>query len=190
MSTGLRDHWVEALAGLAVVALAAWFFLFASERTRGAVGSESYRLTARFPNVTGVAVGTDVRVSGLKVGSVTSAALDPETFEAVVTLTVDSAVSLPSDSVAAVTSEGVLGGSFIALIPGGERTTLKPGAEIVETQGATDLMGLIGAVMNQSGGSSADGGAGAKPAARTLPEGAEPAPPPLAVEPAVEPAAP
>jgi phospholipid/cholesterol/gamma-HCH transport system substrate-binding protein len=148
----LKEHVAEALAGLAVLAVALWFLLFALGRT-GSSGTDSYALTARFPNASGINVGSDVRVSGLKVGTVTAQKLDPASFQAVVTLSVDSAVKLPTDSSAAITSEGLLGGSFIALVPGGDTETLVPGDEITDTQGATDLMGLIGSVINRSGGS-------------------------------------
>lgn len=146
----LKDHVAEALAGLAVVAIAAWFLIFALGRT-GSSGTDSYALTARFPNAAGISVGSDVRVSGLKVGAVSQQKLDPASFQAVVTLTVDKAVKLPLDSSAAITSEGLLGGSYIALVPGGETEHLAPGDEITDTQGATDLMGLIGSVINRSG---------------------------------------
>jgi phospholipid/cholesterol/gamma-HCH transport system substrate-binding protein len=89
----------------------------------------------------------------MKVGTVTSQTLDPASYQAVVTLSVDKAVSLPLDSSAAITSEGLLGGSFIALVPGGDPDKLAPGDEISDTQGATDLMGLIGSVINRSGSS-------------------------------------
>lgn len=146
----LKDHVAEALAGLAVVAIAAWFLIFALGRT-GSTGTDSYALTARFPNAAGISVGSDVRVSGLKVGAVTHQKLDPASFQAVVTLSVDKAVKLPLDSSAAITSEGLLGGSFIALVPGGDPEQLAPGDEITDTQGSTDLMGLIGSVINRSG---------------------------------------
>lgn len=112
---------------------------------------DSYELVARFPNVTGVSVGTDVRVSGLKVGRVVAQELDPATWQAVVRLAIDRRVTLPADSAAAITSEGLLGGTFIALMPGGDSERLAPGDEILETQGATDLMGLVGAVINRTG---------------------------------------
>lgn len=147
----LKEHVAEALAGLAVLAIAGWFLAFALGRT-GASGTDSYELKARFPNATGITVGSDVRVSGMKVGTVTSQSLDPGTFQAVVTLSVDKAVTLPLDSSAAITSEGLLGGSFIALVPGGDPEKLAPGDEITDTQGATDLLGLIGSVINRSGG--------------------------------------
>ncbi|MCG2842143.1 outer membrane lipid asymmetry maintenance protein MlaD [Sandaracinobacter sp. RS1-74] len=159
----LKDHVAEALTGLAVVAIAIWFLVFALGRT-GSTGTDSYSLTARFPNAAGIAVGSDVRVSGLKVGTVTRQKLDPASFQAVVTLTVDKAVQLPLDSSAAITSEGLLGGSFIALVPGGDSEHLAPGDEITDTQGATDLMGLIGSVINRSGEKASDGDAAAQPA--------------------------
>lgn len=147
----LKDHVAEALAGLAVVAIAIVFLVLALGRT-GSGGADSYQLKARFPNATGITVGSDVRVSGMKVGTVTAQTLDPASFQAVVTLAVDQTVELPLDSSAAITSEGLLGGSFIALVPGGDSEKLAPGDEITDTQGATDLMGLIGSVINRSGG--------------------------------------
>lgn len=157
----MRGHVAEALAGLGVVLVAVAFLVFAWSRTAGP-GGASYTLTARFPNVTGVNVGTDVRVSGLKVGEVTAQRLDPDTYEAVVTLKVSDRLRLPADTSAAITSESLLGGSYVALLPGGDSATLKAGDEILETQGATDLMGLVGAFINRSGGEA--GGSGGTPA--------------------------
>lgn len=137
--------------------VAGWFLVFAWNRSGSAV-ADSYELVARFPNVTGVSVGTDVRVSGMKVGRVVAQELDPETWQAVVRMAIDRRISLPADSSAAITSEGLLGGSFIALMPGGEEEKLAPGDEIVDTQGATDLMGLVGAVINRTGGGGGGGG--------------------------------
>lgn len=150
MTPILKDHVAEAIAGLAVVAVAALFLVYALGRT-GSGGGDSYPLTARFPNSAGITVGSDVRVSGLKVGTVTDQKLDPASYQAVVTLAVDNTVRLPLDSSAAITSEGLLGGSFIALIPGGDPDQLAPGDEITDTQGSTDLMGLIGSFINRSG---------------------------------------
>ncbi len=139
--------------------VAGWFLVFAWNRSGSAV-ADSYELVARLPNVTGVSVGTDVRVSGMKVGRVVAQELDPKTWQAVVRMAIDRRVSLPVDSSAAITSEGLLGGSFIALMPGGEEEKLAPGDEIVDTQGATDLMGLVGAVINRTGGGGGGGAGG------------------------------
>jgi phospholipid/cholesterol/gamma-HCH transport system substrate-binding protein len=157
MASLLKDHVAEALAGALVVAVAAGFLIFSLGRT-GSSGTDSYALTARFPNASGISVGSDVRVSGMKVGSVSAQKLDPASYQAIVTLTVDSDVKLPADSSAAITSEGLLGGSFIALVPGGDTDVLRPGDEIADTQGSTDLMGLLGAFINRSGSSDSKGG--------------------------------
>src|SRR5690606_10297862 len=98
-----------------------------------------------------VAVGTDVRVSGIKVGSVVDQTLDPETFQARLSLSIDQRIALPLDSSAAITSEGILGGSYISLTPGGDSETMREGDEIIDTQGSVDLMTLIGGFINQSG---------------------------------------
>ncbi|WP_448585475.1 outer membrane lipid asymmetry maintenance protein MlaD [Thermaurantiacus sp.] len=147
----LREHGAEALAGLAVVGVAAGFLAYALAQTGQGRGPGHYELVARFPDASGIAVGTDVRVAGLKVGRVSAQRLDPETFDAVVTLSVDRGLELPLDTSAAIASESLLGGSYVKLVPGGESERLKPGDEITDTQGATDLMGLVGAFINQTG---------------------------------------
>lgn len=147
-----KENVIESLIGLLVVAVAVWFVQFAYLRTERGGRGDGYLLSARFPNSTGVNVGTDVRISGIKVGTVTAQRLDPASFQAVLQLSVAKDVKLPTDSSAAITSEGILGGNYISLSPGGDPETLKPGAEITDTQGAQDLMGLVGSMINRSGG--------------------------------------
>lgn len=159
MKSVLRENGAEALAGLLVVLLAVWFAWFAWERTGGGGASNAIHVTAIFPNATGVSVGTDVRVAGLKVGTVATQALDPQSYQVDVTLAIDPAVKIPKDSSAVISSEGLLGSSFIALQPGGDPATLKDGDTIVDTQGAIDMMSLIGQFINKSG-SDAPGAAG------------------------------
>ena len=149
MAALLKENAFEAVVGAVVIAIAIWFVVFAYQRTGAGGPGDSYAVTARFPNVTGVATGTDVRLSGMKIGTVTAQKLDPATYQAVLTLALDSAVKLPADSSAAITSEGLLGGSYIALTPGGDTEMLRAGDEITDTQGATDLMGLIGSYINR-----------------------------------------
>lgn len=155
----LKDNVVEALVGLLVVVVAVWFVGAAYARS-AASGGAGYLLTARFPNATGVSVGTDVRTSGIKIGKVETQRLDPKTFQAVLQLRVAGDIRFPTDSSAAITSEGILGGSYIALSPGGDTTMLKAGDEITDTQGAQDLMGLMGSFINRSGSGSAAPAAG------------------------------
>lgn len=147
-----KDNIVEALIGLLVVIVAVGFVSLAYARTQSGAIADGYVLKARFPNVTGVSAGTDVRMSGIKIGKVATQSLDPTSYQAVLELSIDKALKLPIDSSAAITSEGLLGGTFIALTPGGDSVMLKAGDEITETSGATDLMGLIGSFVNRSGG--------------------------------------
>jgi phospholipid/cholesterol/gamma-HCH transport system substrate-binding protein len=146
-----KDNIIEALVGLFVLGFAIGFVVLAYGRTQGG-GGDGYLLKARFPNIAGVTQGTDVRVSGIKVGRVASQALDPTSYQAILELSIDKALKIPVDSSASITTEGLLGGTYIALTPGGETAMLKPGEEILETSGAADLMSLVGSVVNRSGG--------------------------------------
>jgi len=154
MKTSFRANRTEALVGLAVVLIALAFVLFAWQRTGGGalIGSGGgMRVTALFPSANGIAVGTDVRVAGLKVGQVAAQRLDPQSYQAEVTLALDEALKIPADSSAAITTESLLGGSYVALLPGGATESMKDGDVIVETQGSVDMMSLIGGVINRSG---------------------------------------
>ncbi|EKE08872.1 MAG: Acetyl-CoA carboxylase subunit A [uncultured bacterium] len=88
--------------------------------------------------------GSDVRLSGVKVGTIKDLHLDPESYLAVVYLTLEPQVVLPKDSSAEIVSEGLLGGKYLALVPGGDEETIGPGGEIVYTQSAVSLEALIG----------------------------------------------
>lgn len=151
MKSLFRENAGEALVGLLVVLLAIWFVWFAWMRTGGGEKAGAIHVIALFPNAAGVNIGTDVRVAGLKIGSVTQQKLDTESYQVAVTLALDPAVKIPADSSAAITSEGLLGSTFIALLPGGETTPLKNGDTIADTQGAIDVMGMVGQFINRSG---------------------------------------
>lgn len=147
--TPLRTSRIEALVGLAVVLIALAFVLLAWRRTGG--GEGDMRVTALFPSASGISVGTDVRVAGLKVGQVAAQRLEPRSYQAEVTLALDTSLRIPADSSAAITAEGLLGGSYVALLPGGASEPMKNGDVILETQGAVDMMSLIGGAINRSG---------------------------------------
>lgn len=146
----VRENLFEAIVGLLVVLLAVWFVLFAWGRTGGGV-DHAFEVKALFPAANGVSAGTDVRVAGLKVGTVKAQALDQQSYQAEVTLALNGDIRIPSDSIAAITSEGLLGGTYIALLPGGSETPLKAGDMILDTQGSVDMMGLIGSMVNRTG---------------------------------------
>lgn len=166
MKTLFRENIGEALIGLCVVMLAVWFTWFAWVHSGGGAKAGAVKVVAIFPNSGGVEVGTDVRLAGLKIGTVTHQELDPQSFQVKLTLAIDPNMKIPVDSSAAITSEGLLGSTYVALLPGGDTTPLKEGDVITDTQGAMDLMGLVGQFINRSGDSAEDDGAGNSEAAR------------------------
>ncbi len=139
----MSGNLVESLIG-AIVLLAAGAFIVFTYNITDAGAVDGYVLTARFERIDGLAVGSDVRLSGIKVGTVVGQELDPKTYQALLKISVDSAIQLPVDTVAVITSEGLLGGSYLALKPGGFDEYLVEGDEIEFTQGSIDLMSLIG----------------------------------------------
>ncbi|MFN3233350.1 MAG: outer membrane lipid asymmetry maintenance protein MlaD [Alphaproteobacteria bacterium] len=151
----MRGTVVETLIGAAVLAVAAGFFFMAYSRTDHTPTS-GYELSANFDRVGGLAIGSDVRVSGIKVGSVLSQELDPNTFEAVLVMGIEAGIELPEDSSAKIGQDGLLGGSFVDLEPGGSPDMLADGDQIEFTQGAIDLIGLVGRLVYGSTGDSED----------------------------------
>jgi len=139
----MADERAEILAGAAVLAVAIGFTLYAVQGAGLMPAADSYPLTASFRSIEGISVGSEVRLAGVKVGTVTELALNPATFFADATVTVRSDVLLPVDSTILVSSEGLLGGSFIEILPGGALENLEPGAEIEDTQGAISLITLL-----------------------------------------------
>ena len=104
-------------------------------------------LTARFDRIDGLSVGSNVRISGLNVGSVMKQSIDPETFMAIVKITLDDSIKLPNDSSAEIVSDGLLGSKYIALIPGGSDAMFRDGDEIEFTQSSVSIEALIGKFM-------------------------------------------
>jgi phospholipid/cholesterol/gamma-HCH transport system substrate-binding protein len=150
---GRGEQWAETGVG-AVVLLAAGVFLAYALSNAGGIGKGSggYELIARFGDVGSLTSGADVRVAGVKVGSVSGIELDPKTFLAKTHIQMQPQVKVPSDSTVKITSDGLLGGQHVVIAPGGAADDMKPGAEFQNAQGAVDLFGLIGqAIRPQSG---------------------------------------
>lgn len=134
----------EIAAGAAVLAVALGFAFYAARGTGLAGGgADSYALTASFRAVDGISTGSDVRLAGLKVGTISSLKLNPETFMADAVVQIRSDVQLPTDSAILISSEGLLGGNFVEIVPGGALENLAPGEEIEDTQGSVSLVSLL-----------------------------------------------
>lgn len=158
----MKDSLVETLIGAAVIAVAVLFFGYAYTST-GSGAVSGYEVTAKFSRADGVNVGSDVRLSGIKVGTVSRMALDPATYNAVVTIALDNSVKLPNDSSVRITSEGLLGNQYLSIEPGGSQDKIGPGGEIEYTQGSVDLIGLLGKAVFGGGATAPANGQGASP---------------------------
>jgi phospholipid/cholesterol/gamma-HCH transport system substrate-binding protein len=133
----------ETIMGALVLAVAGVFMAFAYQS--GNVKSvNGYPLKAKFSTVAGIAVGTDVRIGGIKVGVVSDMALDPETYQAVVTFQIEKHVKIPADSSVAVVSDGLLGSKYVKLEPGADDKMLADGGMIPHTQSSVNIEELIG----------------------------------------------
>jgi phospholipid/cholesterol/gamma-HCH transport system substrate-binding protein len=139
----MSNNAAETAIGALVVAAAAGFLVYAGQTTGFRMGGESYPLAANFNSVEGIAVGTDVRLAGIKIGTVTDLSLDAETFQARATFFVDRGVQIPEDSDVKVAQEGLLGGSFLEITPGASDFMLAAGDEIVNTQSSVSLLNLL-----------------------------------------------
>lgn len=134
---------VETVLG-AVVLTAAFVFLVFSYSTANVGTVSGYELTANFSSIGGLAVGDDVVISGVKVGSVSKVDLDPATYLARVSVSVDPTIRLPDDTAALISSESLMGGKYLALEPGASEDMLSPGGHIQYTQAPQNLEQLLG----------------------------------------------
>jgi len=133
----------EVLTGAAVLLAAAGFLGFAVVHS-GRTATRGYQLHASFDHIDGLNSGADVRIAGVKVGNVLDMRVDPKSFLAEVTLSVDDMIHLPKDTAAEVTSESLLGGKFLNLSPGGDAQEIPPGGTITITQSSISLEQLLG----------------------------------------------
>jgi phospholipid/cholesterol/gamma-HCH transport system substrate-binding protein len=158
----MHNDLVETLIGAVVVAVAILFLVFAY-RSTGSNAIGGYEVTANVARVDGIAVGTDVKLSGIKVGTVSALTLDPN-YLVTVHMNIHGDVKIPDDSSLMVTSSGLLGSSYLSISPGGSDKMLAVGGRIRNTQGAIDMMGLLSRFVG-SGTNSSNGGnsAGTKP---------------------------
>jgi phospholipid/cholesterol/gamma-HCH transport system substrate-binding protein len=133
----------ELVAGAVVLLVAAGFLGYAVANTgRGHI--DGYTLNAKFQRIDGLAIGADVRLAGVKVGSVNATSIDPQTYQAVVSFSVEPNIKLPTDSSAQITSDGLLGGKYMSLTPGGDDKMLADGGTVTITQSAASLEDLLG----------------------------------------------
>jgi phospholipid/cholesterol/gamma-HCH transport system substrate-binding protein len=154
----MRGNVIETVMGAVVILAAALFLVFAykSSQLRPVPG---YQVNADFARADGIRQGSDVRISGIKIGSVVAEELDPKTFLANVRMSIDPSVQLPDDTVAEIISAGLLGDKYMSLVPGGSDKVIPPGGKITYTQSSVSLENLIGQMMFSAPGAKKEGDA-------------------------------
>lgn len=140
----MNQKTVELLMGAVMLCLGIFAVYTVYASSTGATAATGYTVSVRFNKVGGLGEGNAVRIAGLQVGSITAQKLDPETFDAVLDLTIRSNVKLPSDTEAEVSSDGLLGGKFILLTPGKAKDAIPPGGKIVKAKGVVALEEMVG----------------------------------------------
>ncbi len=139
----MKRNLMETIMG-AVVICVALFFVATAYTNSGIRSEDGYNIIAAFDRVDGVTRGTDVKIGGIKVGTVEDMKLNPETFRAEITLDIENNVKLPADSTAEISSDGLLGGKFVNIVPGADEEILKNGGRIEYTQSSINLEQLLG----------------------------------------------
>ena len=147
----MHKNILETIMGAVVLAVAFGFLAFAYKGSDVKI-EDGYSISGRFSNASGIALGSDVRIGGIKVGVVSDLSLDPKTYEAVVRMQIRRGTEIPSDSSAAIVSSGLLGDKFVQLTPGAEEKMLPEGGKVGFTQSAVNLEELIGKFMFSGGG--------------------------------------
>lgn len=141
-----RNRIFEILIGLCVIFVSAWFFIYAYAKTEWG-SADGYTLVAKFDDVDGIVPGADVKIGGIKVGSVNQVSVNKDSYMAEVSMKISSNIVLPEDTEAIITVSGLLGGKYINLSPGIDEKMLKANEEIVRTRGSQNIESLISKIL-------------------------------------------
>lgn len=139
----MKNNLIETAIGALVVVGAIGFLFYASNIVGLSSSEGTNEITASFRSAEGVSLGTDVRMAGVKIGTVTGMTLSPTTYRAEVVVSIFEDIAIPDDSAISVTSEGLLGGNFIEIIPGASEFAVADGGEIEDTQGSISFITLL-----------------------------------------------
>ena len=139
----MADNKIEIFVGGLVLAGTVAFGVYASQVAGLSASGQTYDVSASFRSLEGVSVGTDVRLAGVKIGTVSDVTLNPETYRADTIVALDMDTQIPDDSAIIISSEGLLGGNFVEIVPGGSPFYFEAGDEITDTQGAVSLISLL-----------------------------------------------
>lgn len=132
--------------GFVVLAVAVFFLLFAY-RVSDLQVVKGYELNAKFLKVGGLNIGSDVRINGIKVGTVVNQKLDNNDYMVDVILSIASDIKLPKDSVVAIVGDGLVGDKFIKIEPGRSDEFLKDGETFANTKDFKTLEEMVGEII-------------------------------------------
>jgi phospholipid/cholesterol/gamma-HCH transport system substrate-binding protein len=140
----MKVNFLDAFLGFCVLFVTSLFlvYIYITIDTK-LFGSDGFQLHARFDNIDGIVAGSKVKMSGVNIGTVKNISLEPEDFYALITMNFDKQFNFPDDTEASVQLEGLLGGSYISILPGGSDVMLLNDQEILYTQGSTSILNLM-----------------------------------------------
>lgn len=147
----MKQNIIETIVGFAVLIIACLFLIFAYKTGNSISSSKGYPLTASFQSAEGISAGSDIMISGIKIGNVKRISLDPNSYFATAYLNINDDVKIPKDSKAQVVTSGLLGGKYIAIVPGNDNEDLAPNEEIKYTQSAINIESLINKIVSSFG---------------------------------------
>jgi len=139
----MKNNLFEVIVGTFVLGSAIYFFFFSFNKSNIST-SKTYQVSAKFDNIDGVSIGSDIKISGVKIGTVASEIIDPETYRAILKLNINQEIKLPTDSSAKILSSGLLGGKYIGIEVGAEEEMLQNGGQIQFTQSGINFEELLG----------------------------------------------
>lgn len=160
----MRRNMIETVMGGVVIVVAIAFVVFAFRSTTiGDTAGDGYHVLVTFDDASGLNVGTDVRMAGVKIGTVVDQRLNPNTYFAEVMLGISDSIRLPTDTSARIIPDGLLGGNYVALEPGGAEDYIADGGQIQYSQGSINVVDLLGrfifSAADKASGSKSDGAA-------------------------------
>lgn len=139
----MKKNVIETIVGLLVILIAISFFVFAYNISNKTRVSDGYNIYANFQNIEGITKGSDVKISGIKIGYVENIEIDPDTYDASVNLFIRNDISIPVDSRAIITTSGFIGSKYVNISPGGSEYYFLPGSRIAFTQSALNIEDLV-----------------------------------------------
>jgi phospholipid/cholesterol/gamma-HCH transport system substrate-binding protein len=157
----MRRNMIETVMGGVVLLVAVAFVVFAFRSTSiGDNAGDGYQVLVSFDDASGLTVGTDVRMAGVKIGTVVDQRLNPDTYFAEVLIGINNAIRLPTDTSARIIPDGLLGGNYVALEPGGAEDFIADGGSIQYAQGSINVVDLLGRFIFSAADAASESGSG------------------------------